>query len=81
MSLFKTYRKEIEWAGRKLVIETGKIGKQADASVFVTYGETVVHCAVCASKTAPETFEDFIPLTVNYFEKAYAAGRFPGGFF
>ena len=81
MSLFKTYRKEIEWGGRKLVIETGKIGKQADASVFVTYGETVVHCAVCASRTAPETFEDFIPLTVNYFEKAYAAGRFPGGFF
>ena len=81
MSLFKTYKKEIEWAGRKLVIETGKIGKQADASVFVTYGETVVHCAVCASRTAPETFEDFIPLTVNYFEKAYAAGRFPGGFF
>ena len=81
MSLFKTYRKEIEWGGRKLIIETGKIGKQADASVFVTYGETVVHCAVCASRTAPETFEDFIPLTVNYFEKAYAAGRFPGGFF
>jgi len=81
MSLFKTYKKEIEWAGRKLIIETGKIGKQADASVFVTYGETVVHCAVCASRTAPETFEDFIPLTVNYFEKAYAAGRFPGGFF
>ena len=81
MSLFKTYRKEIEWGGRKLVIETGKIGKQADGSVLVTYGETIVHCAVCAARTAPETYEDFIPLTVNYIEKAYAAGKIPGGFF
>ena len=81
MSLFKTYKREIEWAGRPLSIETGKIGKQADASVIVTYGQTMVHCAVCAAKEAPETFEDFMPLTVNYVEKAYAAGRFPGGFF
>lgn len=81
MSLFKTYKKEIDWAGRKLVIETGKVGKQADGSVLVTYGETIVHCAVCAARTAPETYEDFIPLTVNYIEKAYAAGKIPGGFF
>ncbi|MBE6450069.1 MAG: polyribonucleotide nucleotidyltransferase [Alphaproteobacteria bacterium] len=81
MSLFKTYKKEIEWAGRPLSIETGKIGKQADASVIVTYGQTKVHCAVCASRNAQETFEDFMPLTVNYIEKAYAAGRIPGGFF
>ena len=81
MSLFKTYKKEIEWAGRPLSIETGKIGKQADASVIVTYGQTKVHCAVCASRNAQETFEDFMPLTVNYVEKAYAAGRIPGGFF
>ncbi|MBP5535107.1 MAG: polyribonucleotide nucleotidyltransferase [Alphaproteobacteria bacterium] len=81
MSLFKTYKREIEWAGRPLSIETGKIGKQADASVIVTYGQTMVHCAVCAAKEAPETFEDFMPLTVNYVEKAYAAGRIPGGFF
>ena len=81
MSLFKTYRKEIEWAGKTLAIETGKIGKQADGSVIVSYGQTMVHCAVCAAKTAPETYEDFIPLTVNYMEKAYAAGRIPGGFF
>ena len=81
MSLFKTYRKEIEWAGKTLAIETGKIGKQADGSVIVSYGQTMVHCAVCAAKTAPETYEDFIPLTVNYIEKAYAAGRIPGGFF
>ena len=81
MSLFKTYKKEIDWAGRKLVIETGKVGKQADGSVLVTYGETIVHCAVCAARTATETYEDFIPLTVNYIEKAYAAGKIPGGFF
>ena len=81
MSLFKTYKREIEWAGRPLSIETGKIGKQADASVIVTYGQTMVHCAVCAAREVPETFEDFMPLTVNYVEKAYAAGRIPGGFF
>lgn len=82
MSMFKVFRKEIEWGGRPLSIETGKIGRQADASVIVRYGETVVHCAVCAAKTAPEgSEEDFLPLTVNYQEKAYAAGRIPGGFF
>ena len=81
MSLFKTYERTIEWGGRPLTIETGKIGKQADASVIVTYGQTKVHCAVCASRNAQETFEDFMPLTVNYIEKAYAAGRIPGGFF
>lgn len=82
MSMFKVFRKEIEWGGRPLSVETGKIGRQADASVIVKYGETVVHCAVCAAKTVPEGMEeDFLPLTVNYQEKAYAAGRIPGGFF
>ncbi len=81
MSLFKTYTRQIEWGGRELKIETGKIGKQADASVIVSYGQTMVHCAVCAAKEAQQTFEDFMPLTVNYIEKAYAAGRIPGGFF
>ena len=82
MSMFKVLRKEIEWGGRPLSIETGKIGRQADASVIVRYGETVVHCAVCAAKSVPEgSEEDFLPLTVNYQEKAYAAGRIPGGFF
>lgn len=81
MSLFKTYERTIEWGGRSLRIETGKIAKQADASVIVTYGQTKVHCAVCASRNAQETFEDFMPLTVNYIEKSYAAGRIPGGFF
>ena len=81
MSLFKIYRKEIQWGDKTLSIETGKIGRQADGSVIVKYGETMVHAAVCASKVPPEKFEDFIPLTVNYQEKTYAAGRFPGGFF
>ena len=81
MSLFKVYRKEMQWGGKTLSIETGKIGRQADGSVIVKYGETMVHAAVCASKVPPEKFEDFIPLTVNYQEKTYAAGRFPGGFF
>lgn len=82
MSMFKEFRREIEWGGRPLSITTGKIGRQADASVIVQYGETVVHCAVCAAKTVPEGMEeDFLPLTVNYQEKAYAAGRIPGGFF
>ncbi|MBQ4084072.1 MAG: polyribonucleotide nucleotidyltransferase [Alphaproteobacteria bacterium] len=81
MSLFTVHKKEIEWGGRTLSIETGKVGRQANGSVIVRYGNTIVHCAVCASKTAPETYEDFIPLTVNYIEKTYAAGKIPGGFF
>lgn len=81
MSMFKTFKKEIEWGGKTLSIETGKMARQAEGSVIVRYGDTVVHGAVAAKKEAPETFEDFIPLTVNYIEKAYAAGRIPGGFF
>lgn len=82
MSMFKEFKKEIEWGGRPLSIETGKVGRQADASVIVKYGETMVHCAVCAAKSVPEGMEgDFLPLTVNYQEKTYAAGRIPGGFF
>lgn len=81
MTIFKTFKKEMMWGGKPLSIETGKISRQADGAVIVRYGETVVHAAVCASKKAPDTFEDFIPLTVNYQEKAYAAGRVPGGFF
>lgn len=81
MTMFKTVKKEILWGGKTLTIETGKMARQADGAVVVTYGETVVHAAVCASKKTPDTFEDFIPLTVNYIEKAYAAGKIPGGFF
>lgn len=81
MSMFKTFKKQIEWGGKTLSIETGKIARQAEGSVIVRYGDTVVHGAVAAKKETPDTFEDFIPLTVNYIEKAYAAGRIPGGFF
>lgn len=81
MTMFKTFKKEIMWGGKPLSISTGKISRQADGAVIVQYGNTMVHCAVCASKVQPETFEDFIPLTVNYQEKTYAAGKIPGGFF
>lgn len=79
--MFNICKKSINWAGRELSLESGKIGRQADGSVIVTYGETVVHCAVCAVKSVPENAEDFFPLTVNYTEKTYAAGKIPGGFF
>ncbi|MBQ7412894.1 MAG: polyribonucleotide nucleotidyltransferase [Alphaproteobacteria bacterium] len=81
MSIFKTYKKEMIWGGKKLSLETGKIARQADGAVIAKYGDTEVIATVCASKNPPETFEDFIPLTVNYQEKTYAAGRIPGGFF
>ena len=78
--MFEIYRKELEWGGKKLTLETGKIARQADGAVVVTYGETVVLCTAVAAKTAnPDT--DFFPLTVVYQEKAFAAGRIPGGFF
>ena len=80
MSLFKTYRKEIDWGGRKLVLETGKIARQADGAVLATLGETTVLCTVVFNKTAKPGI-DFFPLTVNYQEKAFAAGKIPGGFF
>src|SRR5499427_448627 len=78
--MFETQRVEIEWAGRKLVLETGRIARQADATVLAQYGETSVLATVVAEKEArPGT--DFFPLTVNYQEKTYAAGKIPGGFF
>ena len=78
--MFTVYKKQLDWAGRQLTIETGKIGRQADASVMVTYGETIVMANVCFAKEASAQL-DFFPLTVNYFEKFYAGGRIPGGFF
>ncbi len=80
MSMFKVYRKELNWGGRKLVLETGKIARQADGAVLATYGETTVLCTVVGAK-APKPGVDFFPLTVNYQEKAFAAGKIPGGFF
>jgi len=78
-SMFKVYRKEMEWAGKTLVLESGKVARQADASVMVSYGDTQVLCTVTASKSASSF--DFFPLTVHYQERFYAAGRLPGGFF
>ena len=78
--MFDHHLVEIEWGGRPLTIETGKIARQADGCVLVTYGETTVMCAVVSDK-APKPGMDFFPLTVNYIEKAYAAGKIPGGFF
>ena len=80
MSMFDKHVVEIEWGGRPLTFETGHIARQADGSVIVTYGETSVMCNVVSAK-APKPGMDFFPLTVNYIEKAYAAGKIPGGFF
>ena len=78
--MFTVHRKEITWGGRKLVMETGKVARQADAAVMVTYGDTMVLCTAVAQKT-PKVGIDFFPLTVNYQEKTFAAGKIPGGFF
>jgi polyribonucleotide nucleotidyltransferase len=78
--MFDIKRKSIEWGGRKLTLETGRIARQADGAVLATYGETVVLATVVADK-APKPGLDFFPLTVNYQEKTYAAGKIPGGFF
>ncbi len=78
--MFNHYRRELDWGGRKLILETGKIARQADGAVLVTYGETVVLCTAVGVKSA-KPGQDFFPLTVNYQEKAFAAGKIPGGFF
>ena len=78
--MFNINKIEINWVGKKLTLETGKIGRQADASVVATYGGTTVMANVVAEKTAKPDM-DFFPLTVNYQEKFYAAGKIPGGFF
>ncbi len=78
--MFDIHRVEIEWGGRKLKLETGRMARQADAAVFAQYGETSVLATVVAGKSARPGV-DFFPLTVNYQEKAYAAGKIPGGFF
>jgi polyribonucleotide nucleotidyltransferase len=78
--MFDTQRVEIEWGGRKLSLETGRIARQADAAVLAQYGETSVLATVVAEKSARPGV-DFFPLTVNYQERTYAAGKIPGGFF
>ena len=76
----ETITREIKWGDQKLIIETGKVAKQATASTIVRYGDTVVMANVTAAKE-PKTDIDFFPLTVSYQEKYYAAGKIPGGFF
>jgi len=76
----ETIIREIKWGDQKLIIETGKVAKQATASTIVRYGDTVVMANVTAAKE-PKTDQDFFPLTVSYQEKYYAAGKIPGGFF
>ncbi len=78
--MFNVERIEIEWAGRPLVLETGKIARQADGAVLATYGETSVLATVVGAKEE-KPGQDFFPLTVNYQEKTFAAGKIPGGFF
>ncbi|MGE5538355.1 MAG: polyribonucleotide nucleotidyltransferase [Gemmatimonas sp.] len=80
MGMFNVIRKELMWGGRKLVLETGRIARQADGAVYVTYGETAVLCTAVAARS-PKAGIDFFPLTVNYQEKAFSAGKIPGGFF
>src|SRR3989338_5624094 len=78
--MFKEFRKEIEWGGRTLVLESGKIARQADGAVMATYGDTKVLCTVVGEQKAREGV-DFFPLAVHYQEKTFAAGKIPGGFF
>jgi polyribonucleotide nucleotidyltransferase len=78
--MFNMKKVEIEWGGKTLSLETGRIARQADAAVLATLGETVVLCAVTAARSVKEG-QDFFPLTVHYQEKYSAAGRIPGGFF
>ena len=78
--MFDIHRKQIEWGGRTLSIETGRLARQADGAVLVSYGETSVLCTAVGQKKVREGL-DFLPLTVNYQEKTFAAGKIPGGFF
>ncbi len=78
--MFNYFRREIEWGGRTLILETGKMARQADGAVLARYGDTIVLCTAVGSRSV-KPGQDFFPLTVNYQEKAFAAGKIPGGFF
>jgi polyribonucleotide nucleotidyltransferase len=78
--MFDIHRVELDWGGRKLTLETGRIARQADGAVLASYGETTVIATVVSAKEAKPGI-DFLPLTCNYQEKTYAAGRIPGGYF
>src|SRR5215469_13442219 len=77
--MFDIKRKTIEWGGRRLTLETGRMARQADGAVLATYGETMVLATAVYAKSA-RPGQDFFPLTVNYQEKFYAAGKIPGSF-
>ena len=78
--MFKVFKKEIDFGGKKIILETGKVARQADGAIIATCGETVVLAtAVGAKKVNPDI--DYFPLSVNYQEKYYAAGKIPGGYF
>jgi polyribonucleotide nucleotidyltransferase len=78
--MFDIHRKEIEWGGRTLTLETGHVARQAGGAIMATYGDTTVLCTVVGARSV-KPGQDFFPLTVNYTEKYYAAGKIPGGFF
>src|ERR1044072_992395 len=78
--MFQVFRKELDWGGRKLILETGRVARQPDGAVMATYGGTTVLATVVFEKK-PKPGLDFFPLTVDYQEKAYAAGKIPGGYF
>ena len=78
--MFQVFKKEIEWGGKKVVLETGRIARQADGAILASMGETSVLCTAVAAASA-KPGQDFFPLTVNYQEKTFAAGKIPGGFF
>src|SRR5246127_247134 len=78
--MFNIHKVQLDWGGRPLTLETGKVARQADGAVIASYGETTVIATVVAAKE-PKPGVDFLPLTVNYTEKYYAAGRIPGGYF
>src|ERR1700735_3794209 len=78
--MFNVHKESFEWGGRTLTLETGKIARQADGSVLATYGETIVLATVVGAPN-PKEGVDFFPLTVNYQERYYAAGKIPGGYF
>jgi polyribonucleotide nucleotidyltransferase len=78
--MFDIHRVQLDWGGRKLTLETGRLARQADGAVFASYGDTTVIATVVAAKQPKEGI-DFLPLTCNYQERYYAAGRIPGGYF
>jgi polyribonucleotide nucleotidyltransferase len=80
MHNFNITSRETDFCGRKLIVETGKMAKQANGSVFIQYGESAILVTATMSKEPVEN-QDFFPLTVDYIEKMYAAGKIPGGFF